>query len=79
MAAGVAGMSRSHFLAMFRRVTGYTLTEYINHQRCEHATVLLKEGFSTAAAAEASGFASVSNFYRAFRTITGRRPGDFRE
>lgn len=78
MAAQMAGMSRSHFLSVFRRVTGATFTEYINRHRCELATVLLKKGESTPAVAATCGFASVSNFYRAFRSITCRRPGDYR-
>jgi len=77
-AAQSAGMSRSHFLAMFRRVTGTTFTEYVNTQRCQRAAGLLRQGQPAAAAAAASGFASVSNFYRAFRQLTGHSPRDYR-
>ena len=80
MAAQTAGLSRSHFLGCFRRVTGQTFTEYLNLQRCERAMKLLRTpGVTPATAARACGFNSVSNFYRAFRTLTGQRPGDFRQ
>lgn len=78
MAAQTAGMSRSHFLVMFRRITGMTFTEYVNIRRCGQAAALLKKGEPVPTVAAVCGFASVSNFYRAFRTITGRRPGDYR-
>lgn len=79
MAARTAGMSRSHFLGRFRQVTGCTFTEYLNRRRCERAMVMLREREATpATVAAACGFSSTSNFYRAFRTLTGQRPGDFR-
>ncbi len=77
-AARAAGMSRSHFLAMFHKVTGTTFTEYLNQLRCEKAIALLRQGTGTEEAAIRCGFSSVSNFYRAFRQITGDSPGSFK-
>lgn len=78
-AARIAGMSRSHFLTVFRRVTGSTFTEYLNRLRCRHAIELLRRNeLPLDKIAPACGFSSVSNYYRAFRTEIKRRPGDYR-
>lgn len=78
-AAQIAGMSKSHFQAVFRQVTGATFTEYVNTLRCKQALALLKRGTAVDETAFAVGFSSVSNFYRAFRSVTGRAPRDFRD
>ncbi len=78
-AARIAGMSRSHFLSVFRRVTGSTFTEYLNRLRCQRAIELLhRNELPLSQIANASGFSSVSNYYRAFRAEIKRRPADYR-
>lgn len=76
----VASMSRSHLHAVFLKETGQTLTQYINKHRCHHAQTMLKNtDLSTSKIALKSGFACVSNFYRAFRESSNLSPRDIRE
>ena len=73
--ASVASMSRSHLHAVFLKETGKTLTQYINEHRCHHALTLLHNtDLSPSEIAVKSGFASVSNFYRAFREFSVLSP-----
>jgi AraC-like DNA-binding protein len=72
-------MSLSAFCHYFKRVTGRTLTEFITEVRIGHARRLLIEtNDSIAQIAFASGFESLSNFYRCFQELTGVSPKTFR-
>lgn len=76
----VASISRSHLHAVFSKETGKTLTQYINEHRCHHALTMLHDtDLSSSEIAVKSGFASVSNFYRAFREFSNLSPRDIRE
>lgn len=73
------GMSRSALCHYFKRVTGRTLTDFINEIRVGHARKLLIEtDQSVAEIAYASGFESLSNFNRHFHDLTGVSPTGFR-
>jgi AraC-like DNA-binding protein len=75
-----AGMSHSAFCHYFKRVTGRTLTEFINEVRIGHARKLLLESERTIAeVAYASGYETLSNFNRRFRDITGVSPKEYRQ
>jgi AraC-like DNA-binding protein len=74
------GMSRSALCHYFKRVTGRTLTNFINEIRIGHARKLLIETDQTVAEiAYASGFESLSNFNRHFHGLTGVSPTGFRQ
>jgi len=73
------GMSRSALCHYFKRVTGRTLTDFINEIRIGHARKLLIETDQTVSEiAYASGFESLSNFNRHFLDLTGVSPTEFR-
>ena len=71
----IACMSRSHFHAVFREVTGCTLIEYLTWVRIRAAQRLLRETDATIVQiAMDCGFPSLSRFYSAFRLVTGKTP-----
>lgn len=75
-----AGMSASAFSRYFSRMTGRTVSEFVNEVRIGHARRMLIETDRTIAeVAFACGFESLSNFNRRFRGITGTSPREFRQ
>lgn len=75
-----AGMSASAFSRYFRRMTGRTVSEFVNEVRIGHARRMLIEADRTIAeVAYASGFESLSNFNRRFRDISGISPREYRQ
>jgi len=77
--ARCAGMSRYALCHYFKRVTGRTLTDFINEIRIGHARKRLIESDQTVAEiAYACGFESLSNFNRHFLNLTGVSPTGFR-
>ncbi|MFO7821596.1 MAG: AraC family transcriptional regulator [Lentisphaeria bacterium] len=78
--AEVAGLSRSHFHAIFKACTGQTFIEYLNRKRVEKAIRILSEGGVTLARAGArAGFSSTSHMYNVFRQYKGHPPGYYRK
>ncbi len=78
--ANVAGLSRSHFHAVFRDYTGLTVTEHVTRMRIGRACRLLREtDASVLHVGYRCGFASASRFYEAFRTVVGAPPGKWRK
>ena len=76
--SGAAGLSKYYFIRVFKKVTGQTLTEYINKVRCDCAKTLLVSGeYSITEAALSSGFNNVSYFAKIFKKNTGRLPSDY--
>ena len=76
--ANYANLSKTYFSALFAKYNGLSLWEYITIHRVEKAVELLKNtDLSKTDIALQSGFSSSSNFYKAFKKITGKKPGDF--
>lgn len=76
--ARTVGMSLSAFSHYFRRVTGRTVSDFVNEVRIGHAHRLLLETDQTIAeVAFASGFESLSHFNRRFRALSGVSPSQF--
>ena len=76
--AGVACMSETYFSGMFKKYNGISPWYYIMIKRVEKSIELLKTtNQSKLQIAEECGFTSPSNFYKAFRQVTGKAPGDF--
>lgn len=73
------GMSESSFSRFFRRATGNTFTDFVNHVRVSRACQLLMEsnllithiGYQV-------GFNNIANFNRRFLDIKGMTPSDYR-
>lgn len=77
--AGVAGLSRYHFLRVFKAATGETPHRYVQARRAERAMDMLRHtGLPLADIAQATGFKSAPRFVRAFRDVTGTTPGAWR-
>jgi AraC family transcriptional regulator len=73
--AQVAGMSPSHVKAQFRQTIGIPVHQYVILRRVERAkTLLMHDGLSIAAIAQASGFAHQSHMARHMRRVLGASP-----
>lgn len=74
-----AGFSKFYFLRLFKRITGCTVTQYINLLRCETAKELLRDrNYSVKEAAIACGFDNLSYFSNVFKKNTGYLPGAYK-
>lgn len=76
--AAEAGMSRFHFLRVFRAVTGVTPRQYAEKQRAERVRTQLRGGSSVTGAIYDSGFNSSSRFYEKSKDMLGMTPVQFR-
>ncbi len=73
------GLSRYYFMREFKRITGYTLTAYINIIRCEQAKTLLQTSQLQIKEISAQcGFENISYFTNVFKKHTGISPSEFR-
>lgn len=78
-AARVCGMSESHFMSFFKRVTGLSFVAYFNHYRVERGQALLAQtDESIASISQQVGFCDQSYFGTVFRKIVGMTPADYR-
>jgi len=72
-------MSESAFSRFFRRATGNTFTDFVNHVRVNRACQLLMESDQLInRVAYDVGFNNIANFNRRFLDIKGMTPSDYR-
>ena len=77
--AGAVSVSPFHFCKLFKRATGLTFTEFVNHARVEKAKrLLLRPDTRITEVAYDVGFQSLSHFNRSFRKIADESPSEFR-
>lgn len=77
--AGVAGMSKYHFLRTFRRIVGLTPYRYLLGLRLRHAAVRLAQSSAPVSAiAFETGFGDLSTFNARFRRHFGASPSCYR-
>lgn len=77
--AEFVGLSKFYFVHEFKRITGTTVTTYLNILRCEKAKAMLLDPRNRISdIGLACGFSSQSYFTRIFRSHTGQTPGEFR-
>jgi AraC-like DNA-binding protein len=71
-----SGYGASHFSKLFKRITGMTFSDYLNYVKVEHAISLLQNepGLTIADISLRCGFATIRNFNRVFKQITGFTP-----
>ena len=78
--AAVAGMSKYHFLRVFRRLTGVTPHQYLISARLRRAALALASSRQPVIAiALDSGFGDLSTFNKTFRAVFGRTPTQYRD
>jgi AraC-like DNA-binding protein len=74
------GMTESRFSRYFRRATGNTFTDFVNHLRINRACQLLMETEQyISTICYNVGFNNVANFNRRFMEIKGMTPSEFRK
>ena len=67
-------ISENHLNRLFRQSIGTTVIDYVIHKRIEYALTLLESGLSATETATKVGFGEYTNFYRAYKKITGHPP-----
>jgi len=78
--AAKAGLSKFHFIRLFKNATGETPSRYHTHLRMDAARRLLRETKkSVAEVALDIGYANPSHFAKLFRRQTGLSPSDYRQ
>lgn len=76
--AGLAGMSRYHFIRSFATTYGVTPAAYLAERRVERAQDLLRAANLTVTeVCHAVGYSSLGSFSSRFREIVGESPSDF--
>jgi AraC family transcriptional regulator len=76
--AAVAGVSTSHFKALFKRSVGMPAHQYVVRRRVDAAKLLLLRGSTIADAASSTGFADQSHLARWMRRVLGVTPAMLR-
>ena len=77
--AAVAHISPSYFSAVFKRYNGLPPVEYVVARRVRRAVELIRTtDLPLAEVASVCGFNNTTNFYKAFRRVTGRTPASYR-
>lgn len=75
--AAQVNYSEFYVSRLFKKVSGKTLTSYIQEKRIEQASCLIRSGLSIHQAAEQVGFNNYSYFYKTFKKIIGCTPADY--
>jgi len=76
--AAAAGLSKYHFLRLFRATYGLTPAQYVSERRIERAQDLLRSSNLTVTeVCTAVGFSSLGSFSSRFRALVGESPRDF--
>ncbi len=78
--ASTANYSYSNVLRIFKKYTGYTISQYIQTTKINYAMELLKNSdMRIIEIAETIGYDSIANFNRLFKRNTGLTPTEFRK
>ena len=76
--AAVAGLSKYHFLRLFRSTYGTTPADYVSQRRIERAQDLLRAtNLTVTEVCFAVGYSSLGSFSSRFRAIVGETPSAF--
>jgi YesN/AraC family two-component response regulator len=78
--AQVACLNETYFSSFFKKVTGFTFSNYLQRARVEKAKeMLVQTDFSTTRIAFLSGFNSYNYFDKTFKKLTKFTPSKYRE
>jgi len=72
-------INKYHLCHRFKAVTGFSVGEYIIHNRVMKARALLRGGMSVQETGELSGFQNNAHFIRTFGKLSGMSPGKYRK
>lgn len=79
-AARVSGYSKSHFCRNFKLVTGMSFHSYLESFRITNACALLRStDYSVGKISESVGYSDTRSFCRAFKSIMGMTPMEYRK
>lgn len=77
--AKIAGMNKTYFSTLFKKLNGLSPWDYITVKRIDMARRLLRDKDKTVLEiAMLCGFNNTANFNRAFRKVTGKTPREMR-
>ena len=77
-----AGMSKTYFSTVFKKVTGVTVWDYITNSRVERAVSYLvtqKGKYNISEISELCGFNNAANFNKTFKKKTGMTPSEYKK
>lgn len=78
--AEAAALSRFHFHRVFRTMTGETCSDAVRRIRCHRASIwLTRSDTSLDQIATKAGYDNTQSFNRAFRSVFGQTPTEFRK
>jgi AraC-like DNA-binding protein/mannose-6-phosphate isomerase-like protein (cupin superfamily) len=77
--ASLAHLSVPAFCRYFKKMTGVTLTNFVQEYRISHACRLLLEDAPITEVSYASGFNNLSHFNKTFLKLTGLSPSAYRK
>lgn len=76
----VAHMSKTYFCGQFRKLNGISPWEYITIKRIERAISYIETtDLTKLEIAVKCGYNNTSNFYHAFKRVTGKTPSDYKK
>lgn len=75
--AAQVNYSEFYVSRLFKKISGKTLTSYIQEKRIDEASCLIRSGLPIHQAAEQVGFNNYSYFYKTFKKIIGCSPADY--
>lgn len=77
--ASLAHLSVPAFCRYFKKMTGMTLTDFVQEYRISHACRLVLEDVPITEVSYASGFNNLSHFNKTFLKLTGLSPSAYRK
>ncbi len=76
----VAHMSKNYFCCQFKKLNGISPWDYITIKRIERAIAYIEStNLTRLEIALKCGYNNTSNFYYAFKRVTGKTPGDYKK
>ena len=78
--AALLSVNASYLSSLFKKETGSTLTDYVNHRRIEHGILLLNSTtLQIQTIAQYCGIPDVNYFTKLFKRYIGKTPKEYRE
>lgn len=73
-------LSKDYFRQLFKKTTGMSVTDFIQQTRVDEACrLLMSTGRTVYDIAGDCGFTDIKFFYKTFKKITGKTPGEFKK